>query len=146
MIAFFDTEYVEKPLQLASIAIIRDDGEELYRVATEPVCPDENWYFKRKVWKHIKHEPQYTIEWISAEVTRILRPVSLLVTRSGEHDRKLIEMLVPNRKYQILDLQDAWEELGRPQLPPRPPRHHALEDAQYHRRLYDILFTARTAA
>lgn len=146
MIAFFDTEYVEKPLQLASIGITRDDGEELYRVAEKPIIPAENWYFKKNVWKHIKDETQYPIEWIAAEVQRILDPVSLLVTRNGRHDRRLMMLLLPDRTIPILDLEDAWVELGRPKLPPRPPRHHALEDARYHRQLYEIMFTARTAA
>jgi hypothetical protein len=140
VIAFFDTEFVQSPLQLASIAVVRDDGEELYLVAPKPRIPTSNWYFRRKVWKHIKDEPKHPLPWIAAEVRRILRGVTLLVSRDGGSDQKIIEQLVPGHGIPFLDLQREWIDLGKPKLPPRPSRHHALDDARYHRDIFDCLF------
>jgi hypothetical protein len=140
VIAFFDLEFIQTPLQLASIGIIRADEATLYRVSADYTVPPSQWYFKRKVEKHLKGHPRHPLTWIVAEVERFLRPVSLLVVREGGSDEKLLRQLLPALSIPVLDLNKSWRDRGEPKLPEKPKGHHALRDAEYHRTMFHFLF------
>jgi len=39
----------------------------------------------------------------------------------------------------VFDLQSYWRDMGEPPLPPRTGGHHALQDARWHKTLYETL-------
>jgi len=150
MKAFYDTEHgaFHRPLMLASIGIVREDGRELYMVSAECKRRAGGPWFVKNIWPLIEHAPKHSLAAISEAVSDFLIPVSQIVTRDGKNDRNLLEQLIGPLWFQHIDIQPAWTRKSptdRPKLE-RPNKHHALEDAKFYRSLFYILYPTRTAA
>jgi hypothetical protein len=146
MRAYYDTEFIQRRKGrsvLASIAIVRDDGQELYMVSDEcaPCIGGNDWWFKKNVWKYIKDHAKAPLTHISEAVQEFLIPCSQIVTRSGQTDLELLEKLVGPIWFAHLDVQPIWESVGRPALPAREDKHIALGDARFHRSIFHTLLT-----
>jgi hypothetical protein len=143
MRAYFDTEYArisKKKISLASIGIIRDDGQQLYFISASSTYNPEDWWFKKNVRRHLKG-PRHSLREIASAVQEFLIPVHELVTRDGIHDYALLQDLTGPFWFKPTDIQDLWRSRGKPQLPKRPKkhRHHALEDAEFYKSLYHLV-------
>jgi len=141
MIAHFDTEFQDNPLALASIGVIRQDGETFYRVSEEFQPDPRNWWFMRNVWKKIKHEPKTPTAIIAQELQVFLDGVQIMAVRGGGHhcDEKLLRML--GCEHPILDIEVLWREAGKPALPKFTKAHSALEDAKLYREIHNFIAT-----
>lgn len=142
MRAFFDTEHIKiysTPLTLASIGILREDGEQLYMVSSEFKRSKSGAWFKKNVWPHLADEYRFTTDEIAFAVQSFLTPVRQLVTRGGKNDWPLLTKLLGGLPYSKIDIEKAWDFVGRPILPSHEGRHHAMDDAHYHRDLYKLL-------
>ena len=141
MQAFFDTEQIEwfsTPLTLASIAIIREDGRELYLVAEHGIARGKTGpWFKKNVWPQLENEPKVALAEISERVSEFLVPVNELITRGGANDWKLLDKMIGPSWFYQTDIDKIWNVRGRPKLPDRAVKaHHALIDARWYRTLY----------
>jgi hypothetical protein len=150
MIAFFDTEFSQgyKPPKFAefvSIGIVREDDRSIYRVSADFKPRKMHPWFKRNCWKPIlEHEQKTPLTVIQQEVAEFLDGVELLVTRNAEVDTRLMRSLV-GKIPPVFDIEKHWVNVGCPRLPKRQGRHHALDDAYWHRTLYGHLNEAMFA-
>lgn len=142
MRAYFDTEFIEiysTPLTLASIGILREDGEQLYMVSSEFSKRKSGGWFKKHVWPHLADEYKHTIDEIAFAVQVFMQPVREIIVRQGEKDFTLLEQLTGKLPLRKIDLEKVWERVGKPEVPKRGDRHHALDDAYYHREMFEKL-------
>lgn len=142
MRAFFDTEYIEihsTPLTLVSIGIVREDGEQLYMVASGWRKRTGGSWFKKNVWPHVAEDYKHTFDEIAMAVQVILQPVREIAVRQGKNDFVLLERLAGQLPMRKIDLEKVWVRVGKPQVPKRGDRHHALDDAFYHREMFEQL-------
>lgn len=141
VIAYFDTEFDDKfrPLSLASIGVVRADGETFYRASEEFVPDPRNWWFMRNVWKTLKHEPKTPVSVIAAELQEFLAGVETLAVRTGGNhcDENLVRNL--GCLHPILDIEILWHQVGRPSLPKKTKTHNALADAFYYREIHQFI-------
>ncbi len=159
MRAYFDTEHVmfkSTPLTLASIGIVREDGAELYMVSGDFKRSVAGPWFKRNVWPGIAEYEKHSQAEIANAVSEFLSPVDEIVTCSGLNDFKILAELVGEFWFSTFDLHDAWRAEhttvvdGKKFTPPMPKqtrkKHHALEDARWHRTLYKMTTQPELAA
>lgn len=144
MQAFFDTEQIQwhsVPLTLASIAILREDGRELYLVNDHGISRGKTGpWFKKNIWPQLENEPKVSPTEVSERVSEFLLPVTELITRGGKNDWKLLDELIGPSWFYQTDIDNIWNVRGRPRLPIQPVKaHHALIDARWYRKLYFIL-------
>lgn len=144
MRAFYDTEFgqhnKESTLIFASIGIVREDGRELYMISSECNGNRGGSWFRRNIWPTLKDQPiKHTIAEIALAVQEFLIPVNEVVTRSGHTDKIILENLVGPLWFNHLDVDPIWQRRGRPRLPPRENKHHALADAKFYRIICETL-------
>lgn len=142
MRAYFDTEHVKiysTPLTLASIGIIRDDGESLYMVSADFKRSKAGSWFKKNVWPHLEPEDKFPFDEIARTVQLFLTPVTQMVTRNGDNDFQLLKNMLGWLPFMPVDIEKIWRGLGEPPLQKHQGRHHALDDAIYHRELFTQL-------
>jgi len=144
MRAFFDVEFIQgttkgdKRRDFYSVGIVREDGQELHRISSEADLSRAGWWFKANVLKQCKHEPTHSLLSIRLAIQEILSDVTTLYTRDGGHDADVLRQVV-DEVPPVFDLQSYWRDMGEPPLPPRTGGHHALQDARWHKTLYETL-------
>jgi len=143
MIAHFDTEFQDHPLTLASIGVVREDGQTFYRVAEEFEPDPRHWWFMKNVWRKMKDEPKTPVAVIAGELQEFLAPVEIMAVRSGgdQSDERLLRSL--GCHHPILDLEILWHQCGKPSfkaLGKKP--HHALQDAFHYRAFHHFVLSA----
>ncbi len=143
MRAFFDTEYFTRGRKsglkttFAAIAVVRDDGQELIRVSKDFDPEAAGWFFKYKVWKRMGGLPRSSVADIAEQVREFLSGVTMLVTREGGLDRRVLEELIGPWTRAYCDIEKVWQGFGCPPLPDRGKKnHHPLEDARWHKTMY----------
>lgn len=150
MIAYFDTEFSQgyKPPEFAefvSIGIVREDERSIYRVSADFKPRKMHPWFKKNVWRPmLEHEEKTPESVIAQELREFIDGVELLVSRNAEVDAMLLRRLV-GKIPPVFDIETHWQQVGRPPLPKRQGRHHALDDAHWHRKLFGHLNEAMFA-
>ena len=143
---FYDTEFIEdgNTIQLVSIGIVSERGEEYYAVSTEFDPHRANAWVRKNVLN--KLPPRSASVWksnaqIRREVLRFLttdgRPD--LWAWVGAYDHVVLVQLwgdmasLPKRLPRYTrELKQLWEMVGRPKLPDVPKGNHdALVDARH---------------
>lgn len=139
---FFDTEhddFLGRPLQLASIGLLREDGQKLYMVSEELRRKSVGPWFRRHVWPTLQDEDKHPLDFISFAVQCFISDATELVTRGGRKDFDLLERMVGPAWFRQTDLERLWVDLDKPPQPKRQGPHHAMADAHFHQHLFHHL-------
>ena len=157
---FLDTEYIEteRAVDLVSIGVVAEDGRELYAISTEFDPAPANDFVRTVVFPAL--EPRDHPAWMTRDaIRRRLRDFvaddipSFCCWGGAAYDWWATVQLFPlpervpdGWKYSAYDVMQLAEQAGMatdpidPQLPAPPPdAHHALVDARWTRRVYDVL-------
>jgi hypothetical protein len=144
MNAYLDTEFLNE--QLLSIGIVRDDDLAVYFVNADFVMPEKptlrgrrisHHWFERKILRHTREEAKTPYAEIAEHVGTFLKPVTLVI--ANEPDFVHLEKLVPGHDKGTCDIHELCKLLGRRPNVQRTTRHHALDDAMYHKLLFTVL-------
>lgn len=165
---FLDTEFIEteSTVELISLAVVADDGRELYAISTEfDASRASPW-----VVEHVlaKLEPRDHPAWLSREQikNRLLALVGDESPRfwawgGAAYDFWALVQLFPlaervpdGWRYTAYDISLLVEQAGLavnpvdPRLPQLPPEaaHHALVDARWARQVHDAVASGRPSA
>ena len=154
--AFYDTEFIEapgRPVELISIGVVTDAGEEYYACSTAFSEADAGDWVRRNVIPQLP-SPAHSA-WRAPE--RIAAEVQELLTREGTepqtwawygaYDHVVLAQLYGTMSEMpallprwTRDLRQLWEHLGRPRIPKqRAGKHDALADARHNRKVYEAL-------
>lgn len=155
----FDTEFSERGyarIDLISIAIVNEHGDEYYAVASdgwsERTC---NPWVRENVLPHLKGTPRKRRSLIAHEIREFVRidTPPILWAYYGDYDWVLLCQLFGT----MLDLPEAWpkwcrdlkqlsSDIGSPTHPPDPTdAHNALADARWNRELWKMLTKIKEA-
>ena len=156
---FYDTEFIEDgaTIDLVSIGVVDEGGREFYAVSTE-FDPDRAIpWVRRNVLDQLP--PPADPAWRSRE--RIREDLLAFLTGPGEeielwawfaaYDHVALCQLwgpMPALPRPIprftRELRQRWDDLGRPELPPKPAgSHDALVDARYNLQRWQAMELAR---
>jgi hypothetical protein len=158
------------PLQPVSVGMIREDGVELYAINEEslsnvakhpwlsvnvgPYLPMMSPNVGIIAWdeKHPEYQYVCSLDQLTGQVRKFITetPSAELWADYGAHGHVVLCQLfgtmaelpagIPMFTH---ELQQLWEEAGRPDLPPQPWRaHHAMEDARWTRDAYNVITNA----
>jgi hypothetical protein len=161
------------PLQIVSIGLVREDGTELYAINEEclsnvakhpwlsinvaPYLPMMAPNVGIIAWddKHPEYQYVQSLDKLISFVREFIQetPNVELWADYGAYDHVVLcQLFGPMNELPAgipmftHELQQLWEDYGRPELPPQPWRaHHAMEDARWARDAYIAIITAPIA-
>ena len=152
---FYDCEFIEDgvTIDLVSIGVVREDGQEYYAVSTEFDAAKANPWVRRHVLSQLPG-PQHP-GWRSRSAIR--DTLTDFLARAGEPielwawiaaydhvclaqlwgDMRALPAAIPRFTH---DLRQRWEDAGSPSMPPAPhDRHDALADARHNLARWKII-------
>ncbi|MCS4488997.1 polyadenylate-specific 3'-exoribonuclease AS [Corynebacterium sp. ES2775-CONJ] len=155
---FYDTEFIEDgtSIDLVSIGIVAQTGEEFYAVSTDADHRLANAWVKEHVLNQLPN-PASSVwmnnERIAAEALKFMSsfPGSIeLWAWVGAYDHVVFAQLwgdmqgMPrNLPRYTRELKQYWELAGKPQLPPLPAGNHdALVDARHNLAKFQVCMAA----
>jgi hypothetical protein len=156
---FYDTEFIEDgtTIDLVSIGVVDEAGREFYAVSTEFDGRRAIPWVRRNVLDQLP--PPADRAWRSRR--RIRDDLLAFLTGPGEevelwawfaaYDHVALAQLwgpMPTLPRSIprftRELRQRWEDVGRPDFPPKPPgTHDALVDARYNLTRWNLMEAAR---
>lgn len=162
------------PIQPVSVGMVRDDGVEFYGINAEslsnvakhpwlatnvaPYLPMMSPNVGIIAWdeKHPEYQYVYSLDQLITHIREFIQetPNAELWADYGAYGHVVLCQLfgsmnelpagIPMFTH---ELQQLWEDHGRPELPPQPWRaHHAMEDARWARDAYDAIINGKPAA
>lgn len=150
---FLDTEFNEsgpgKPIQLISIALVREDGPDLYCVNSEFDRESANEWVKANVLPHLGPWMPVPLKQIAEQIVRWIDddPKPEFWGYYCSYDWVVFCQIFGS----MIDLPKGWpmycrdlkqwaDHLGNPKLPEQQTtEHNALNDAQWNKQAYNFL-------
>lgn len=150
---FLDTEFIERgaglPIELISLAIVSEDGRELYSISEQFDYGHANQWVKDNVLPHIGNGAKLSNEHLSERIRAFVagdhRPV--FWGYYADYDWVVFCQIFGA----MIDLPKGWpmycrdlkqwcDDLGNPKLPAQDStEHNALNDARWNRKVFDFL-------
>ena len=157
---FYDTEFIEDgtTIDLVSIGVVDETGREFYAVSTEFDPDRANPWVRRNVLEQLPSPADKA--WRPR--SRIREDLLSFLTAPGEEielwawigaydhvalcqlwgDMRALPRPIPRF---TRELRQRWDDVGRPEFPPKPPgTHDALVDARYNLARWKLMEAARS--
>lgn len=145
---WFDTEFIEdgKTIDLISIGMVREDGEELYLESSECDLGLASPWVLENVVPHLEGAPITRLR-IAAAIRRFAGDKPEFWAYYADYDWVVLCQLFGK----MIDLPKGWpmycrdikqlcDSLGNPRLPEQGKgEHHALADARWNKQAYEFL-------
>lgn len=152
MRCFFDTEFIEdgKTIDLISIGIVREDGEEFYAEVDGVDWSKANEWVINNVKPHLTGV-RFSREEIARRIVEFVGPKPEFWAYYADYDWVVLCQLFGR----MIDLPSGWPmfcmdikqlcvSLGNPELPKQTnTEHHALADARWNVAAYKFLLLRR---
>lgn len=151
---FLDTEFMENgpnaPITLLSVALVREDGQELYLVNSEADHGKANEWVKRNVIPHLSAAPE-NLGPIPALCQRIRAFVGDTIPEFWGYFADYDWVVFCQIFGAMVELPSGWpmycndikqwcDQLGNPKLPPQSStEHNALNDARWNKAAWQWL-------
>lgn len=161
---YIDTEFSERPctIELISLALVAEDGRELYCVSKDFAVSECNLWVQRNVIPNLAHPGDPFVQGVTRDPLNMWldRPAIAAAVRHFVGLDKKPEFWGYYADYDwvvfcwlfgpMVDLPKGWpqycrdikqwaDQLGSPQLPHKSESHNALEDARCISKNYDYL-------
>jgi len=154
---YLDTEFIERPntIELISIGLIREDGKEYYAISSEFNPDNASLWVKENVLDILEADvPRKSIETIRNEILAFTDDLKKEKIEFWGYFPSYdwvvfcwifgtMEKLPANYPKYCLDLKQEMHKMGvkRHTLPSHDAvKHNALEDAKWHKKVFDFLF------